>query len=377
MSEPIRISRSELDAPGVDAALAEEAAIRGSWQSGEDGEGEVVGSVKRRGRSQTRSGEHVYITAVALSAGLGLLGAFAGWILVEPLFQAADSERSALGAFFALAVVIAGASAFVAIGDAALSRAWQRAAVNFGAGLLIGLVCGMFAAFVGGILYGLGNVMLIVILQGFPRAFGQVRRLTESSPVPFFLIVANMSIRGFAWAIFGVVAGLTPGIMQRSRTLVMVGILGGLAGGFLGGALFEPINAIMASDTWSRMIGFSCIGLMAGLAIGVVEQLSKDAWLFMEDGPLAGKQFVIYRDPTTIGSSPKSDIYLFKDSEVEPQHAELRRVGASHEICAVGGVPVLVNGKRTNGTRLEDGDEVGIGRARFRYYVRETSRKVH
>jgi hypothetical protein len=185
-----------------------------------------------------------------------------------------------------------------------------------------------------------------------------------------------MSVRSAAWCVFGLATGVAPGILQRSRDLVTVGILGGVIGGFLGGLLFDPIAMISGGGEVSRAVGFGFMGLTTGLGIGLVEQLSKDAWLYMEEGPLVGKQFVLYKDPTKVGSSPKCDIFVFKDPDISPEHAFLTRVGAAHEIEAVGGAPVLVNGKRVGRERLADGDQIRIGKACFRYYVRGKKKKA-
>ena len=61
--------------------------------------------------------------------------------------------------------------------------------------------------------------------------------------------------------------------------------------------------------------------------IGVVELLARDAWLRMVEGPLAGKEFLIFKDLMKIGSSPRSDIYLFNDEAVTGYHASLRTTG--------------------------------------------------
>ena len=66
------------------------------------------------------------------------------------------------------------------------------------------------------------------------------------------------------------------------------------------------------------------LGLATGVAIGIVESALKDRWLYVASGPLAGKQFILYKPLTTIGSSQSCDIYLFKDTSILPQHGSLR-----------------------------------------------------
>jgi hypothetical protein len=55
--------------------------------------------------------------------------------------------------------------------------------------------------------------------------------------------------------------------------------------------------------------------------MGLVESAPKDRWLYVVAGPLAGKQFILYKSETSIGSRQESDIYLFKDPNILPRHA--------------------------------------------------------
>jgi Inner membrane component of T3SS, cytoplasmic domain len=375
VSDPIRISRDDLEDPHVDQVLAQEAALRGDWA--DDGEGgEAVGGRVRRSKAGAGRGEGVYVQGVVWTALMGLLGALAGWALLEPsIVEDPFSQELNWALLFVAPAVVAGAATLIAMSDAILSRAWTRALTNGGLGLGIGAVGGMVFGFGAGILYAIGGEMGFGILFSVKP---EILRSLEQNPtdLPFLAILVNMSVRAMAWSVFGIPMGLAPGFLQNSRDLKMVGVLGGVVGGFLGGLFFDPIADLFASGAMSRAVGFGLLGGCTGLGIGLVEQLSKDAWLYMEQGPLAGKQFVLYRDPTRIGSSPKCDVYIFKDSEVNPEHAQLRRVGSTHEVEAMSGGTVLVNRKRVSRQRLEDGDEVRIGKAVFRYYVRSKKRKV-
>ena len=128
------------------------------------------------------------------------------------------------------------------------------------------------------------------------------------SGMGFFIQITGRSI---AWALAGMAAGLGQGLALRSKRLVLYGFLGGLIGGLLGGLFFDPIDFIIfghdnPSAHWSRLTGFAIIGLSVGVMIGVVELLARDMWLRMVEGPLAGKEFLFYKDTMSIGSSPKS-----------------------------------------------------------------------
>ena len=132
-------------------------------------------------------------------------------------------------------------------------------------------------------------------------------------------------VRGIAWAVFGVAAGIVYGLVDRSGSKTKYGILGGLIGAGLGGTVFDPISFLTRTGRQlSRAVGFGLLGLATGVAIGIVESALKDRWLYVASGPLAGKQFILYKPLTTIGSSQSCDIYLFKDTWILPQHGRLK-----------------------------------------------------
>ena len=184
--------------------------------------------------------------------------------------------------------------------------------------------------------------------------------------------------RSFAWCLAGMAMGLGQGIAVRSKRLLLYGLIGGVVGGLLGGMLFDPIDMILLgpdkpSAHWSRLVGFGVIGLCVGGMIGVVELLARDAWLRMTQGPLTGKEFLIFKDVMNVGASPRSDIYLFNDPLVAGQHAIIRALGDECEIEArESSNPVLLNNRPITRARLRHGDNVTIGRTAFVFQQRKS-----
>jgi hypothetical protein len=182
--------------------------------------------------------------------------------------------------------------------------------------------------------------------------------------------------RTLAWGMVGVAMGLGQGIALRSKRLLIYGLLGGVVGGLLGGMLFDPIDMIVlgpdkVSAHWSRLIGLAVIGASVGAMIGIVELLARDTWLRMTQGPLTGKEFILFKDVMNIGASPRSDIYLFNDPQVADDHAVIRSVGDECEIEARQTThPVLLNNASTRRARLRHGDTVAIGRTIFTFQRR-------
>jgi predicted lipid-binding transport protein (Tim44 family) len=171
--------------------------------------------------------------------------------------------------------------------------------------------------------------------------------------------------------------GLGQGVALRSSKLLVNGLVGGMAGALLGGLLFDPISLLFegfdTGEAWlSRGVGFGVIGLVTGLVIGLVEIAAREAWIKMLTGPLAGKEFVLFKSPTTVGSSPKSDVYLFKDSEVEPTHALIHAMGEGYELeDKKGAAGTYVNGRRVSRARLVSGDQVRVGKTVFVLNLKE------
>ena len=248
--------------------------------------------------------------------------------------------------------------------DGLVCRLPRRALLAGFVGLLVGLAGGLFSSLLAGIIYSpLSTLATRQMENGSLSAFG------------FFVQVIGRTI---AWALAGMAMGLGQGVALRSSRLLLFGFLGGVVGGVLGGLFFDPIDLLLfggqkMSAHWSRLIGFGLVGASVGAMIGVVELLARDAWLRMTEGPLAGKEFLIFRDVMTIGSSPRSDVYLFNDPLVAGHHATLRMMGDECEIENHDKrQPVLLNGRPVQRTRLGHGDQMAIGHAVFVFQRRQS-----
>jgi Ca-activated chloride channel family protein len=195
-------------------------------------------------------------------------------------------------------------------------------------------------------------------------------------PTGFGFLVLMMG-RSAAWAVAAIPAGIGQGIALHERKVIYNGLVGAVLGGLLGGFLFDPIYLMFLSAdgraTVGRAVCFVVIGLLVGLFIGLVEGWTKTAWLLMRAGPLAGKQFVLHRDTTILGSSPKADVYLFKDDAIEPRHAMIYNRGGRFEIedC---NTPdgTYVNGIPVKRRLLANGDKIVLGKTVLEFALKET-----
>jgi len=174
--------------------------------------------------------------------------------------------------------------------------------------------------------------------------------------------------RAIAWAIAACAIGLAVGAASRSGQRALNGAIGGAVGGFIGGFVFDYIDLSDTNTIPNRLVGLTLTGAFVGLAIGLVEHARREHWLEIVSGGMAGKQFILYRDVTTIGSSPTCDITLIKDAGIGAQHATLQTSGGVAELRSFGpSLEVQVNGTPTTQGRLSEGDLLQMGTTILRY----------
>ncbi|HUS31509.1 MAG TPA: FHA domain-containing protein [Kofleriaceae bacterium] len=180
----------------------------------------------------------------------------------------------------------------------------------------------------------------------------------------FFVFAA---CRSAAWACIGCATGLGMNIIRSTKTQLRNSVIGGALGGALGGLFFDPIDrwwkaSMFEGGDMSRLVGLVAVGLSIGIFVALVERLGRDAWLRVRTGPLAGKSFILYKTPTILGSSPQSDVYLFKDAEIDASHAQVHRVGTVYEIEDMSSrMGTSVGGNKVRRRRLVSGDQIIIG----------------
>ncbi len=362
MSDKIRITYEELNDPRISEVLARQEE-ENAWRAG------APSAAPEKVKTAFFYRSWFYLLCA------GLIGALIAWALVEPHF---DDEMVTSGKGTAAAVILllgVGGMAGLMIGavEGILARNYSRA-IRSG---FIGLGIGVGGGFVALIAAGIVNIFIMIIGVAIvgERAAGDPQHHFAG-----FLLV--MIWRTIVWTIVFMAVGLGPGIALKSKKMAWNGFVGGMIGGALGGLLFDPINYVVSGGTFqaaadlSRAIGFAVVGAFAGLMIGLVETLAKEAWLLMTAGPLKGKQFIVYRNPTLIGSSPRCDVYLFKDPEVQEVHAAIHTVRDGYEIEDKGTASgTFVNNVRIKRKRLANGDQIRIGKALFAYSEKEKKEK--
>jgi hypothetical protein len=280
----------------------------------------------------------------------GLLGALAGWGIAEPAFI--DGPSHTWGNIWMLPLLVTLMCVGFAIAESIVERSAKKALIRAGLALPLGIVLGFIFNFFANLFYAIGL------------------HICGQAGVQSFHNPAVWIVRGFAWMVLGAAGGVVYGIIGRSLKKTGYGVLGGAIGAAIGGIVFDPISFATHGGATSRGVGFGLLGLATGVAMGLVESALKDRWLYVTAGPLAGKQFILYKPITTVGSSQTCDIYLFKDPEILPRHAVLQLKGSRVHLIAEGNA--YIAGQPVRGTRvLESGTVLQLGRYGFRYQERQ------
>ena len=237
----------------------------------------------------------------------------------------------------------------VALGmaESVASRNMQGAVVYGGVGALLGLI--------GGIVVSLFVEKLYHLIGG-----GQSDDAVSTA--------RQIAARAASWGVLGLFLSAAPGVVMRNGRKLMFGLIGGFVGGAVGGALFDPIGNLTGSPVLSRLIAITAIGVITGVGTALVENAAKQGWLKVIQGLIAGKQFIVYRNPTFIGSSPQCEIYLFKDAKVGRRHAALHILPGGYDIEDLGtGGGTYINGRPATRSRLRNNDQVQIGTTCFTF----------
>ncbi|MGE3639912.1 MAG: FHA domain-containing protein [Pirellulales bacterium] len=352
MTDPIRIEPTDLHTPAVDEYVETQNYLRRD-----------VGAIN----DQPWLIRIIYANWFYLAI-CSMVGALVGWGLLEPWF---DDNRPGddidLSAILVFPVVAACIGLFLGAAEGIICRNPLRAVKSGAVGLGVGFLGGLIAIFPTGMVFSLMSVIAVSLWED-PQP--------NTMPTGLALLVLMMG-RSAAWSIAAIPAGMGQGIALKERKVVLNGVVGAVLGGLVGGLLFDPISLVLvASDgqaTYSRAVGFAAIGCFVGLFVGLVEGWTKTAWLLMRKGPLAGKQFILFKDTTVLGSSPKADVYLFKDDAIEPRHAQIINRGGRFEIedcntpdgTYVNGIPVARH-------VLHPGDQIVLGKTVLEFSVVES-----
>lgn len=353
MSDPIRISNTDLHTPEVEEYVALQSYLQRD-----------VGPLS----DQPWLIRVIYANWFYLSVS-AMIGGIVGWAILEPWIDDNQMvEEFNLAGILLFPMVAGFVGLFLGAAEGLICRNPLRAVTSGAIGLGVG--------FVGGLLTWIPTNMLYNLMGALALSFWKNPQPNQM-PTGLALLILMMG-RAAAWSVAAIPAGIGQGLALREKKVIINGLVGGVLGGLLGGFLFDPISLVFMTDdgqaTYSRGVGFATIGCFVGLFVGLVEGWTKTAWLLMQKGPLAGKQFIMFKDTTVLGSSPKADVYLFKDDAIEPRHALIVNRGGRFEIedCSTPD-GTYVNGIPITRHVLQPGDQIVLGKTVLEFSVKESA----
>ena len=266
------------------------------------------------------------LTFIAGIAGLAV------WAVTEPFAPPLGDDRRwmlfGVWFWFLLGAFIGGA-----LGGSSGYRQGSRAHLT--RGLFVGAILGGIGATIG---MSIGSYVSSGIFGADVFSFG-----SQAS------IVTQIAARIVAFVPVGGLLGLTYGLGSRSMPRAIQGMIGGLIGAGAAGASFDIIGTIFAplvlasrGETMgevgivSRAATGILIGAGVGLFAGIVEALSRKAWIRLELGRNEGKELIVDAQQTFIGRSESAHIPLFGDGNVQPMHACIVRERGMYRLYVEG-----------------------------------------
>ncbi len=302
-----------------------------------------------------------------------IAGAAAGLLtglITEPL--APGLHDPAWGAWEMRTILLFGALVGAVIGG--LDGLSKGGAVWIGRGLGMGLVLGAVGASFGS---GLGASIANAILGANWPDGGM-------SPIAAARFTTQMTGRTLTFVGLGVFVGAAIGGASLNTRKLTQGATGGLVGGAIGGLLFDPIGQILAKTMLatrgvqagevggpSRMVGWVVVASMVALMIGIVELVTRKAWLRADFGRNEFKEWPLDAAQNFIGRGETCHVILRHDPQIAPVHASIARQGR-HFVVSDAGAPAgtFVNGHRIAQASLNPGDVVQLGGFALRFMVK-------
>ena len=280
----------------------------------------------------------------------GLLGGMVGAVLSEVIQGGNEyrffpsSLKMSTGVWFSLALLGIGAAMSVSQGLA------ERNPEKSGRAALLAIPASLVGGFFAGVIAQ--SVYEPLVRSGLP----------------------NEIPRAIGWAIAGGLGGAAVGSGFRSLVRVRNCGLGGLAGGFVGGLVFNTVGQIVNSDFGSRFVGITVIGVLMGLAVGLIDMATVSSFIeqAMREGPPI--KFSIFDQSTTLGCAGNVGITVRGDAAIAEHHLRLTKQGKALAFQCVGNAaPITVNGQQTTGGVFNNGDVFVVGNTQLRYVASKAS----
>ncbi len=239
-------------------------------------------------------------------------------------------------------------------------------------GALVGLSIGLLIGIAEGVLTR--NVIQVLKSGGFNCLLGAAAGAIglPLSEFLFQIVGAGVLGRALGWGVFGLLIGLAEGVVGKSQA--WKGMLGGLSGGALGGALLEAAQTYFKDPQVGKLAGLVLLGASTGAFISLIITLLSRAWLEVTSGKLKGAEFILDKflraggPAITIGSSPLKSEIVFPDPDIAPQHAILTGNGSHFTIKDISLSGTFINKRRIEQAQLANRQTIRMGNTEMVYH---------
>ncbi|HOW81465.1 MAG TPA: FHA domain-containing protein [Spirochaetota bacterium] len=220
----------------------------------------------------------------------------------------------------------------------------------------------------GMIIGSVGGVLGFLVGQGALFVAGEY--LLHS--VRDFRMIGFPVSRALGWSLLGLFAGMAEGVRSRSLEKIRIGIIGGITGGLIGGLALEYLKTFFPDMMLGRLTGLLIFGLVVGFMYGLVEARLSFGVLTLLNGRFRGKDFLINQRRIRLGAGSSNDVDLNGYRNIDERHAEITAKRDELFIKADSGdsAPVYVNDDKVKDHKLKIGDVIKIGSAKLLYHYK-------
>jgi hypothetical protein len=185
----------------------------------------------------------------------------------------------------------------------------------------------------------------------------------------FLALGGGFGGRALAWMLLGGLIGAADLLVSRRPRRALYGALGGMAGGVLGGLLYEALTQLFRAQSDRVQLVVGGIGLMLlGACLGALIPLARQIFARGELRVLTGEQAglaVEVTDLATLGRYDGCEVYL-PDPGVAWRHALVRRAegGFALDVLADAGRAARVDGREIapgQSLALHGGERIVLG----------------
>ena len=290
----------------------------------------------------------------------GIIG-FAAGLLIWPFSELAIFYQAAFPSlllFSAVTGIGAGIlmGGFFGGGEGIVSRAFNK--------IIPGIIMGMIIGAAGGLIgFVIGQALLLPLGTFFFNSEGAFKN--------FGIPLA----KGLGWGAFGLFIGSVEGVRSKSLNKLLIGIAGGFTGGLFGGLVFELLRNASPNNPVYRLIGLIILGMAIGACYGLFENKMSKASLYVLNGRLKGKEFLLNAKKTSIGASPKTEIALEGYKQISKNHATIEKSKSNYVFTVAdklgsAAMATCINDGRTIKKTLADGDVIRVGNAQMQFRTR-------